>query len=87
MKSYIKQRTLEVAEYIATSHETIRKTAQVFHLSKSTVHNDLQKRLRKIDSKMYEEVQKILDQHFEEKHIKGGQSTKNKYRKIAVLEK
>ncbi len=87
MKSYIKQRTLEVGRYIATSHETIRNTAKVFNLSKSTVHNDLQKHLKKIDSKMYEQVQKILDQHFEEKHIKGGQSTKNKYRKVYIHEK
>lgn len=82
MKPYIKERTLEVARYISQTQNTIRKTAKVFGLSKSTVHNDLSKRLRKVDEKMYDEVQKILDQNFAEKHIRGGNSTKLKYQHI-----
>ena len=81
MKTYIKERTLQVAKYISETQHTIRKTAQVFNLSKSTVHNDLSKRLRKVDEKMYETVKKILEQNFEEKHLRGGMSTKKKYEK------
>ena len=79
MKAYIKERTLIVARHIATTQETIRQTAKVFHLSKSTVHNDLSKRLQKVDKKLYDDVQKILDKNFEEKHIRGGQATKLKF--------
>ncbi|MBP3431503.1 MAG: sporulation transcriptional regulator SpoIIID [Clostridia bacterium] len=79
MKAYIKERTLQLAEHISQTEDTIRRTAQIFNLSKSTVHNDLSKRLRKVDEKKYEEVKKILDKNFEEKHIRGGQSTKKKY--------
>lgn len=79
MKAYIKERTLQIAEYIVDTKETIRKTAKVFNLSKSTVHNDLSKRLERVDKKMFEEVKKVLDVNFAEKHIRGGQSTKEKY--------
>ena len=79
MKSYIKERTLQVANHISQTEDTIRKTAEIFNLSKSTVHNDLSKRLKRVDFKMYENVQKILDKNFSEKHIRGGQSTKHKF--------
>ena len=80
MKAYIKERTLQVARYVYETHETVRKTAQVFGLSKSTVHNDLSKRLKKLDKKLYDEVQKILDVNFNEKYIRGGLSTQKKYK-------
>lgn len=51
MKTYIKERTLQVAKHITETEDTIRKTAQIFGLSKSTVHNDLSKRLKKLMEK------------------------------------
>jgi putative DeoR family transcriptional regulator (stage III sporulation protein D) len=48
-------------------------------MSKSTVHIDLSQRLKKIDKKLYEKIKKILEINFSEKHIRGGNSTKNKY--------
>ncbi len=79
MKTYIEKRTLLVANYILDTHETIRKTAEVFNLSKSTVHHDLAMRLQKIDKGLFFEVKKILDFNFSEKHIRGGESTKRKF--------
>lgn len=79
MTMNIEERTLEEAKYIRETEETIRKTAKVFGLSKSTVHNDLSKRLRYVDASMYEDVKKILDKNFSQKHIRGGISTKKKY--------
>lgn len=88
MKPYIKERTLSVANHIVKTNDTIRKTAKIFNLSKSTVHNDLSKRLKKVDVKMYNKVRKILDLNFSEKHIRGGLSTKKKYEnKILELNK
>lgn len=88
MKPYIKERTLSVANHIVKTNDTIRKTAKIFNLSKSTVHNDLSKRLKKVDVNMYDKVQKILDLNFSEKHIRGGLSTKMKYKnKILELNK
>jgi putative DeoR family transcriptional regulator (stage III sporulation protein D) len=81
MKAYIKERTLQVAQHIAESQDTVRKTAQIYHLSKSTVHNDVSTRLKYLDGQMYQEVQKIMQKNFSEKHIRGGQSTKEKYQR------
>ena len=79
MKPYIEKRTLLVAKHIQNSRDTIRKTAKIFNLSKSTVHNDLALRLRKIDKDLYADVKKILEIHFLEKHIRGGEATRKKY--------
>ena len=79
MKSYIKERALLIGGFIVDTKETIRKAARVFNLSKSTVHNDVSKRLQKVDKQMYEQVKQILDENFSEKHIRGGQSTKRKF--------
>ncbi len=81
MKPYIEERTLQVANHIADTHDTIRTTAKSFNLSKSTVHYDLSYRLKKVDKNLYKQVKKILDDNFAEKHIRGGESTKRKYEK------
>jgi len=84
MKGYIKERTLEIAKHITQTEDTIRTTAKIFNLSKSTVHNDLSKRLKFYDQEMYRRVQKILDKNFEEKHIRGGMATKQKYERLEL---
>ena len=81
MNNEIAKRVLEEASYILISDDTIRKTAQVFGVSKSTVHKDLKERLIDIDEEMYKEVSLILHRHALLKHIKGGEATKNKYSK------
>lgn len=75
-------RVTMLANHILSTHDTIRKTAKIFSLSKSTVHNDVSKRLYKIDKVLYLKVQKILDEHFREKHIRGGEATRKKYQDL-----
>ena len=75
-------RAINFATYILDNNATIRQTAKAFNYSKSTVHNDIHKKLKKIDYLMFEKIQKILDKNFSEKHIRGGQSTKQKYLKL-----
>ena len=74
----IEERTLKEAEHIVATKQTIRQSAKAFGVSKSTLHNDLKKRLPHLDKKLFLKVKKILDFNFEEKHIRGGQATKNK---------
>ena len=38
MKDYIEERAAALAHYIIETGATVRKTAAVFHISKSTVH-------------------------------------------------
>ena len=81
MKKEIKERVLLVASYIKATHSTIRDSAELFGTSKSTTHLDVSRRLKKIDPALYKEVKKVLKENFDEKHIRGGQSTKKKYQK------
>lgn len=79
MKDYIEQRVLDIAQYIIESGATVRKTADVFKVSKSTVHKDVSERLEKIDISIWEQVKTILDKNKAERHIRGGIATKMKY--------
>lgn len=77
MKNF--ERVIDFASYIIDNNATIRQTAKVFGYSKSTVHNDIQKKLKKLDKQLFEKVKIILENNFSNKHIRGGESTKQKY--------
>ena len=79
MKDYIEERVLEVAQYIIDSKATIRKTAKVFGVSKSTIHKDVKERLLQINPGLANQARKILDQNKSERHIRGGMATREKY--------
>ncbi len=74
-KSIIK-RVNNIADYILKTNDTIRKTAIVFKVSKSTVHKDIGERLLLINKKKYKLIKKIMNEHIETRHIKGGESTR-----------
>ncbi len=79
MKEITNSRPVELAYYILKNNTTIRATAKVFGLPKSTVHHDLSFKLKYINYPLYLKVKKLLDQNFSVKHIHGGESTKQKY--------
>ena len=79
MREEITRRIRTEATHILKTHDTIRRTAQIFGYSKSTVHCDVSVRLKKLDGDLYMRTKKILDENFAEKHIRGGQATKQKY--------
>lgn len=78
----IKKRVLEEAKYMIETKQTVREIAKTFKVSKSTVHKDLHERLIKIDTYLSDEVEKILKHHIDIRHIRGGESTKKKYKKL-----
>ena len=80
MKEYIEERTIEVAQYIIDNKATVRAAAKKFGISKSTVHKDITERLIKINSVLAHEVKLILDENKAERHIRGGEATKEKYK-------
>ncbi len=82
MKDYIEERVLDVARYIIDSKSTIRKTAKVFGVSKSTIHKDMTERLLKINPEIAEETHLILELNKAERHIRGGDATRMKYKII-----
>ena len=72
----IKKRVLMIADYIIKTGSTIRNTAKVFNVSKSTIHKDIQVRLINIDVNRYCKIKKILEYHLQIRHINGGNSTR-----------
>lgn len=83
MKDYIEQRVLDVAKYIIESKSTIRKTAQIFGVSKSTIHKDMTERLPKINPEIANEARVVLELNKAERHIRGGKATQLKYKTIS----
>lgn len=82
MKDYIENRVLDVAKYIIDSKSTIRKTAKIFGVSKSTIHKDMTERLPLINPQIAEQAKIVLDINKSERHIRGGKATKMKYKAI-----
>lgn len=80
MKGYIEERTIEVAQYIIDNKATVRSAAKKFGISKSTVHKDVTERLSKINPALAIETKKVLDENKAERHIRGGEATKEKYK-------
>ncbi len=81
MRIYIEERAMEIARYIIESEVTVRQAAKKFGVSKSTVHKDVSDRLQYINPTLAKEVRKVLDVNKAERHIRGGQATKEKYLK------
>ena len=77
----LEERACELAVYMIETGSTVRAAAKYFGISKSTVHKDLQQRLPQYNKALYEQVRKILDLNKAERHIRGGQATKEKYKR------
>ena len=78
-----KERCIMLASYIIENHTTVRAAAARFGISKSTVHKDVTQTLRRVNKSLYYEVKKVLDVNKSERHIRGGEATRKKYRKLS----
>ena len=74
-------RARELAEWIVENKATVRAAAARFGVSKSTVHKDMTERLREIDRLLYEKVRLVLEVNKAERHLRGGDATRRKYRR------
>ncbi len=78
----MKSREEQFAIYIIDNMSTIRGCAKSFNISKSTVHNDLSKKLYKTNRFLYYQVYNVLNKNLAERHIRGGIATRLKYSKL-----
>lgn len=74
------ERACEVAVYLIETGATVRAAARRFGISKSTVHKDLTQTLKRVDSQLYQQARAVLDRNKQERHIRGGQATRRKYK-------
>lgn len=79
MKDYIEERAVEIANYIIETKATVRQAAKKFGISKSTVHKDCTDRLKQLNPGLASEVRQVLDVNKQERHIRCGLATREKY--------
>jgi putative DeoR family transcriptional regulator (stage III sporulation protein D) len=83
MNGHYDERAVELGRYIVETGATVRATGKKFGISKSTVFTDVTSRLKKINPSLYSDVRRVLEKNKEERHIRGGIATKEKYSKIS----
>lgn len=76
----------QVAICYVSTNSTIREVAKIMHISKSSVHKKLNDFLLLEHQSGYytqlaHKVRKLIEQNKQEKHIRGGIATKNKFLK------
>ncbi len=79
MTEQIEKRACELAVYIIETGATVRAAARHFGISKSTVHKDITFRLRRCNAQLYTQARAVLDRNKQERHIRGGMATREKY--------
>ena len=79
MRGNVESRARLLGEYIRDEKATVRDCAKHFGISKSTVHKDVTQRLVRLNPTLYKSVREVLDINKEERHIRGGEATKQKY--------
>ncbi len=79
MNKRIMTRVLNESSVMVETGKTIREIATMFGVSKSTVHKDLNERLKELDEDVYNKVSSVLRYHIDIRHIRGGESTKKKF--------
>lgn len=74
-----RERCVILGEYLVEHRSTVRAAAQVFGISKSTVHKDVTEALKYVNKSLYFEVQQLLLKNKQERHLRGGEATRLKY--------
>lgn len=77
------ERCVILGKFIVENNSTVRAAARRFGISKSTVHQDITVKLEKTNKALYDEVKSVLDKNKQERHIRGGEATKKKYRELS----
>lgn len=80
MNDYIWQRVIDIANYVLSTGGTVRSVAETFGVSKSTVHKDLTERLYQINPGLAKQVKEVLETNKAERHLRGGEATRKKYK-------
>jgi len=77
-QDFIEDRVIEAAFYIYETKATVREAAKKFGVSKTTIHKDVTERLLQIDALLAEDVRTVLDEHIQDRSVKGGLAAQKK---------
>lgn len=79
-----KERCVIIASYMVENESTVRMVAKRFGISKSTVHKDITHNLKKVHPELYRKVKELLEKNKAERHLRGGEATKQKFLKAKL---
>ena len=74
-----KERCVILGTYIVENRATVRQAAARYGISKSTVHKDVTEALLRVNRALYDEVAKVLEQNKNERHLRGGEATRQRH--------
>ena len=77
--AFRRERAELLAEYVIDTGATVRAAAIHFGVSKSTVHKDLTYKLKYLNPILYRRVKAVLEINKSERHLRGGEATRQKY--------
>lgn len=80
MNGTIEDRVIQVANFVIQNQSTIREAAKAFHISPTTISQDLRNRLPILDQTLSDQVGRVLRHNKEVRAYRGGESTRRKYR-------
>lgn len=67
------ERAIKIAHYILENRTSLTETGEVFGISKTTVGTDINKKVKRLDPVLYEQVKKVCDEIIIENRRKAGQ--------------
>ena len=82
MKYEETERCEMLARYLLEKNATVRQAAGVFGISKSTVHKDVTGVLKRQNPALWQQVKELLEKNKQERHFRGGEATRQKYRML-----
>lgn len=68
----MQERCVSIANLMVDNNLTVRQAAEQFGVSKTTVHDDITKKLKSKNSELYGKVRKLLDEHWKDRARRGG---------------
>ena len=80
MDESIRLRCLTVGQYMISHSATVRRAAEAFGISKSSVHKDMCDRLPLIDPALGRQVAALMRYNKAVRHLRGGAATRRLYR-------
>jgi len=82
-----RERCEELALHLIENESTVRETAARFGISKSTVHKDVTEKLQRVNPGLWTDVRDLFEKNKSERHLRGGEATRQKYIKNRKGEK
>ena len=80
INEYTENKIIEIAKYIIKNESTLRETAAVFKVCKSSIHRFMSSVLIDLNYSLYIEVRKVSEHHKKVRSMRGGMATSRRWK-------